>query len=74
MTIPGFQEISYSQAVQGLIGAKFFLIQNLAVFAEVKRTTGWNEFDFEGSEDPPGFFSKFTILSNHFVAGVALHF
>ncbi|MEO6308799.1 MAG: outer membrane beta-barrel protein, partial [Nitrospiraceae bacterium] len=74
MTFSGFQETSYSPAVQGLVGAKFFLIKNLAIFAEVKRTTGWNEFDFEGSGAPPGFSSKFTISSNHIVAGVALHF
>ena len=42
MTFSGFQETSYSPAVQGLVGAKFFLVKNLAIFAEVKRTTGWN--------------------------------
>ena len=74
MTVSGFQETSYSPAVQGLVGVKFFLIKNLAIFGEVKRTTGWNKFDFEGSGAPPGFFTKFTIASNHLVAGVALHF
>jgi hypothetical protein len=75
MTFYGFyEETSYSPAVQGLVGAKFFLVKNLAIFAEIKRTTGWHTFDFEGSGAPPGFFSKFTITSNHLVAGVALHF
>jgi hypothetical protein len=74
LTVLGFQETSYSPAVQGLVGLKLFLIKNLAIFAEVKRTTGWNNFDFEGSGAPPGFYEKFTISSNHFVAGVALHF
>jgi len=74
MTNVGFQETSYSPAVQGLVGAKFFLIKNLSIFAEWKRTTGWHRFDFEGSGSPPGFFEKFTISSNHLVAGVALHF
>jgi hypothetical protein len=74
LTVLGFQETSYSPAVQGLVGLKLFLINNLAIFAEVKRTTGWNNFDFEGSGAPPGFYEKFTISSNHFVAGVALHF
>jgi hypothetical protein len=60
--------------VQGLVGVKVFLIKNLAIFGEVKRTTGWNRFDFEGSGAPPGFYEKYTISSNHFVAGVALHF
>jgi hypothetical protein len=70
----GFSEASYSPAVQGLIGAKLFLVKNLAIFAEIKRTTGWHTFDYEGAGAPPGFFSKFTISSNHLVAGVALHF
>lgn len=70
----GFQETSYSPAVQGLVGVKFFLIKNLAIFGEVKRTTGWNTFHFEGAGAPPGYFEKYTISSNHFVAGVALHF
>jgi hypothetical protein len=76
MTYSGFyEETSYSPAVQGLIGAKFFLIKNLAIFAEIKRTTGWHMFDdFESVGAPPGFFNKFTISSNHIVAGVALHF
>jgi len=74
LTDSGFQETSYSPAVQGLIGAKFFLVKNLAIFAEIKRTTGWHTFDYEGSGAPPGFFSKFTISSNHLVAGVALQF
>lgn len=75
MTFYGFhEETSYSPAVQGLIGAKFFLVKNLAIFAEIKRTTGWHTFDFEDSGAPPGFFTKFTITSNHLVAGVALHF
>ena len=74
LSVVGFQETSYSPAVQGLVGVKFFLIKNLAIFAEIKRTTGWNKFDFEGAGVPPGYFEKNTISSNHFVAGVALHF
>ena len=74
LTVSGFQETSYSPAVQGLVGLKFFLINNVAIFAEIKRTTGWNKFDFEGAGAPPGFFEKYTITSNHIVAGVALHF
>lgn len=74
LTVSGFQETSYSPAVQGLVGVKFFLIKNLGIFAEIKRTTGWNKFDFEGAGAPPGYFEKYTISSNHFVAGVALHF
>lgn len=73
-TFLGYQETSYSPAVQGLVGIKFFLIKNLAIFAEVKRTTGWNEFNYEGLGTPPGYHEKFTITSNHFVGGVALHF
>jgi hypothetical protein len=74
LSVSGYEETSYSPAVQGLVGLKFFLIKNLAIFSEVKRTTGWNEFDFEGAGAPPGYYQKYTISSNHFVAGVALHF
>ena len=74
LTRAGFEETSYSPAVPGLVGVKFFLIRNLAIFGEVKQTTGWNKFDFEGAGAPPGYFEKYTISSNHFVAGVALHF
>ena len=74
LTIQGYQETSYSPAVQGLVGVKFFLIKNLAIFGEVKRTIGWNKFDFEDAGAPPGYFQKYTISSNHLVAGVALHF
>lgn len=74
LSTSGFQETSYSPAVQGLIGAKFFLVKNLAIFAEIKRTTGWNKFEYEGAGAPPGYFEKYTISSNHLVAGVALHF
>jgi hypothetical protein len=74
LTILGYQETSYAPAVQGLIGIKFFLIKNLAIFGEVKRTTGRNKFDYEGAGAPPDYFEKYTITSNHFVAGVALHF
>jgi hypothetical protein len=35
---------------------------------------GWHMFDFEGFGAPPGFYEKYTIASNHFVVGVALHF
>jgi hypothetical protein len=74
LSTSGFQETSYSPAVQLLVGAKFFLVKNLAIFAEIKRTTGWNKFEYEGAGAPPGYFEKYTISSNHLVAGVALHF
>lgn len=70
----GYKETSYSPAVQGLVGVKFFLVKNLAIFAEIKRTTGWNKFDYQDLGPPPGYYEKYTISSNHFVAGVALHF
>jgi hypothetical protein len=74
LTNLGFQETSDSPAVQGLVGVKFFLIKNLAIFGDVKRTRGWNRFDYEGSGAPAGFYEKYTISSNRFVVGVALHF
>lgn len=74
LSVLGYEETSYSPALQGLVGVKVFLIKNLAIFGEVKRTTGWNKFDYEDAGAPPGYYEKYTITSNHLVAGVALHF
>jgi len=74
MTILNYQETSYSPAVQGFVGVKFFLVENLAIFTEWKRTAGWHRFNFQGAGTPPGFYEKFTISSNHVVGGLAIHF
>lgn len=43
------QETDYAPAIQGLVGIKFFLIKNFALFAEWKRTTAWHTFDYNGA-------------------------
>ena len=68
------QETDYAPAVQGLVDIKFFLIKNLALFAEWKRTTAWHTFDYNGAPVPLGYSERWTIASNHIVGGIALHF
>ena len=68
------QETSYSPAIQGMVGLKFFIFRNFALFGEWKRTTGWHTFTFDDAGFPPGFSEKFTIASNLVVGGIALHF
>jgi len=68
------QETSYSPAIQGLAGIKFFIFRNFALFGEWKRTTGWGTFTYDGAGFPPGFSEKVTIASNLVVGGIAIHF
>ena len=70
----GFEATNYAPAIQGLVGIKFFLIKNFALFAEWKRTTAWHTFDYNGSSLPPGYSEQWTIASNLVVGGIALHF
>lgn len=71
----GNQESSYSPSFQGLIGAKFFFIKNLAIFAEWRWTQGWHSFTYSGVGGfPPDYRERFTIATSHVVGGVALHF
>ena len=73
-TVP-LQETSYSPALQGMVGLKFFIFRNFALFGEWKRTTGWHTFTYDGvSGVPPGFSERWTIASNLVVGGIALHF
>ena len=73
-SIASHQETSYSPAIQGMVGLKFFIFRNFALFGEWKRTTGWATFTYDGAGAPPGFSEKFTIASNLVVGGIALHF
>ena len=68
------QETDYAPAIQGLVGIKFFLIKNVALFAEWKRTTAWHTFDYNGAPVPVGYSERYTIGSNHVAGGIALHF
>ena len=73
-SIVSHQETSYSPAIQGMVGLKFFIFRNFALFGEWKRTTGWATFTYDGTGAPPGLSEKSTIASNLVVGGIALHF
>lgn len=68
------QETSYSPSFQGLVGAKFFLIKNLAIFGEFKWTQGWHSFNYAGTGVPSDYKERYTIATGHLVGGIALHF
>ncbi|ALA56648.1 hypothetical protein [Nitrospira moscoviensis] len=70
----GHRETSYSPAFQGLVGAKIFLVKNLAVFGEFKWTQAWHSFNFAGLGLPSDYKERYTIATGHVVGGVALHF
>ncbi len=72
--IVSHQETSYSPALQGVVGIKFFIFRNFALFGEWKRTTGWHTFTYDGAGASPGYSERWTIASNLVVGGVALHF
>jgi opacity protein-like surface antigen len=67
-------ETSYGPSFQVLAGAKFFLVKNLALFAEWKWTRAWHSFEYEALGPPPGYQEGYTLSTNLVVGGVALHF
>jgi len=71
---PGHEATNYAPAIQGLVGIKFFLIKNFALFAEYKRTTAWHTFDYNQASLPPGYSERWTFASNLVVGGIAFHF
>lgn len=73
-SIASHQETSYSLAIQGMVGLKFFIFRNFALFGEWKRTTGWHTFTYDDAGFPPGFSAQYTIASNLVVGGIARHF
>jgi hypothetical protein len=68
-----YREVDYAPAGQVLVGMKFFVIKNLAVFGEYMRI--WSSHDFH---DPalfsPGYEGKWSLATNVLVGGVSLHF
>lgn len=68
------QETSYGPCLQGLIGAKFFLIKYLSIFGEFKWTQGWQSFNLPGTGFPSDYRERYTFATGHLVGGVALHF
>ncbi|MBI3808672.1 MAG: hypothetical protein HY281_14360 [Nitrospirae bacterium] len=72
-TVP-FREVDYAPAGQALVGMKFFLMRNLAGFGEYKRIWSSHEFTYSDLSPPPGYFEKYSVVTNVLVGGVSLHF
>ncbi len=70
LSIPGYEETSYSPSFQALGGIKFFVIKYLAFFGEAKWTQGWHTFKYETDS----YWERYSIATIHLVGGVALHF
>jgi hypothetical protein len=68
-----YREVDYAPAGQVLVGMKFFMMKNLAVFGEYKRI--WSSHDFTNSGIfAPGFEETWSVVTNVLVGGVSLHF
>lgn len=72
--INGHREVSYAPAGQGLVGVKFFLMKNLAVFGEYKRILSSHDFSYSADIKPPGYKETCSLATNVVVGGVAVHF
>jgi len=68
-----YREVDYAPAGQVLVGMKFFVMKNLAVFGEYKRIWSSHDFTWSGIA-PPGFEEKWSVATNVLVGGVSLHF
>jgi len=68
------REVSYAPAGQVLVGMKFFMMKNLAVFGEYKRIWSSHDFTYEDISLPPGYKETWSIATNVLVGGVSLHF
>ena len=70
-----YREVDYAPAGQVLVGMKFFVMKNLAVFGEYKRIWSSHDFTYSGSGiKPPGYEETWSVVTNVLVGGVALHF
>jgi hypothetical protein len=68
-----YREVDYAPAGQVLVGMKFFIMRNLAVFGEYKRIWSSHDFTYSGVF-PPGFEEKWSVVTNILAGGVSLHF
>ena len=69
-----YREVDYAPAGQVLVGMKFFVMKNLAVFGEYKRIWSSHEFTYSNLSPPPGYFERYSVVTNVLVGGVSLHF
>ncbi|MFO0775025.1 MAG: outer membrane beta-barrel protein [Nitrospiraceae bacterium] len=68
----GERETSYTPAYQVMAGVNIFIFKNLAIFGELKRTSGTHTFTYNGTLGDRT--DRWTITSNHVTGGVSLHF
>ena len=69
-----YREVDYAPAGQALVGMKFFVFKNIAVFGEYKRIWSSHEFTYSDLGPPPGYFEKYSVVTNVLVGGLSLHF
>jgi hypothetical protein len=68
-----YREVDYAPAGQVLVGVKFFIMKNLAVFGEYKRI--WSSHNFTYSDiAPPGYEETWSVVTNVLAGGVSIHF
>ena len=73
LQIVPYREVDYAPAGQALVGMKFFMMKNLAVFGEFKRI--WSSHDFTYADvAPPRYKETWSLATNVLVGGVSLHF
>lgn len=68
-----YREIDYAPAGQVLVGMKFFVMKNLAVFGEYKRIWSSHDFTYSGVS-PSGYEETWSLATNVLAGGVSVHF
>lgn len=68
-----YREVDYAPAGQLLVGMKFFVMKNLAIFGEYKRIWSSHDFTYSGIQ-PPGYEETWSIVTNVLAGGVSIHF
>ena len=68
-----YREVDYAPAGQLLVGMKFFVMKNLAVFGEYKRIWASHNFTYSGVQ-PPGYEETWSVVTNILAGGVSIHF
>jgi hypothetical protein len=68
-----YREVDYAPAGQLLVGMKFFVMKNLAIFGEYKRIWSSHDFTYSGIT-PPGYEETWSIVTNVLAGGVSIHF
>ena len=68
-----YREVDYAPAGQLLVGMKFFVMKNLAIFGEYKRIWSSHDFTYSGIT-PPGYEETWSVVTNILAGGVSIHF